>query len=255
MHRPVLLAVSLLVFACEKSGSAPDAATSSSGSPPSATSPASTPSATSRPAGSATGVDGTGTIRYLAIGDSLTQGIGPEDFEAAAFPARLTAKWKAKGCKVELKNAGIAGYTAGQMIQDEVPEIAAFKPTLITFQSGANDIANGVSPDEYRKNVRTIIEAGKKAGARVIVLLQNEWHRAPSGPDYGGTADKRNAYDAIMLEEIKARGVELADLRPLYKAEADKKLWVADGIHPPAKVYEEWATELARIISVPCATK
>jgi len=202
----------------------------------------------------ATGVDPkTGAIRYLAIGDSLTQGIGPDNFEQAAFPIRLGERWKAKGCKVEVKNAGISGYTVAQMIQDEVPEIAAFKPTLITFQSGANDIANGVTIDDYRKNVKIVLDAAKKSGARVVVLLQNEWFRAPHGPDYGGTAEKRATYDAVMMEEVKTKGAELADLRPIYKAQADKKLWVADGIHPPAKVYEEWATELARVITVPCA--
>ena len=154
---------------------------------------------------------------------------------------------------MELKNAGIAGYTVAQMIADEVPEIAAFKPTLITFQSGANDIANGVTIDEYRKNVKKVLETAKKSGARVVVLLQNEWFRAPHGPDYGGTAEKRNAYDAVMLDEVGKAKAELADLRPIYKAQADKKMWVADGIHPPAKAYEEWATELARVITVPCA--
>jgi acyl-CoA thioesterase I len=187
------------------------------------------------------------------MGDSLSQGIGPDNFEQAAFPARLTEKWKAKGCKVELKNAGISGYTVAQIIQDELPEIAAFKPTLITFQSGSNDIANGVTPDEYRKNVKKVLETAKKSGARVVVLLQNEWFRAPRGPDYGGTAEKRNAYDAIMIEEAKAKGAEIADLRPIYKAQADKKMWVSDGIHPPAKAYEEWANELVRVVPVPCA--
>ena len=201
------------------------------------------------------GVDSTGTIRYLALGDSLTQGVSGDNFEAyeaQSFPIKLAAKWRAQGCKVEVKNAGISGYTAAQVLSDQVPQIAEFKPSFITFQSGANDIANGVTQDAYRSAVQQVIAAAKKSGARVVVLLQNEWFRAPAGPGYGGTAEKRAAYDEIMLDEIKKGGAELADLRLLYRQDADANQWVSDGIHPTASAYESWANELARIIPAPC---
>ena len=198
------------------------------------------------------GVDSTGTIRYLAMGDSLTQGAGGENPEADSFATKLADRWRAKGCKEELKNVGVSGYTAAQVLSDQVPEITAFKPSFITFQSGANDIANGVTQDAYRRDVRAVIEAAKKSGARVVVMLQNEWFRAPAGPGYGGTPEKRAAYDDIMLDEIKKNGVELADLRLLYRQQADANQWVSDGIHPTASAYEAWANELARIIPAPC---
>lgn len=199
------------------------------------------------------GVDpSSGEIRYLSIGDSLTQGIGAPNPETDAFPAKLADLWRAKGCKVELKNAGISGYTAGQILRDQVPFIAEVKPTFITFQSGANDIANSVTPTQYRADVKAVIAAAKASGARVVVLLQNEWFRAPAGPGYGGTPEKRAAYDAIMLEEIAAASAELVDLRLLYKQQADANQWVSDGIHPTAAAYDAWAEELARVIPAPC---
>jgi lysophospholipase L1-like esterase len=194
----------------------------------------------------------TGAVRYLAIGDSLTQGVGVDDLETGAFPATLSERWRKRGCEVELRNVGISGYTAGQMITDQLPAIAEFKPTFITFQSGANDIANNVTTDAYRKDVRTIIDAAKKSGARVVVLLQNEWFRAPAGPGYGGTAEKRATYDAIMLEEIAAKSAELLDLRLLYKQQADANQWVSDGIHPTPAAYDAWSAEIARVIPSPC---
>lgn len=194
----------------------------------------------------------TGEVRYLAIGDSITQGIGSTDFEADAFPAKLAARWRAKGCKVELQNVGVAGYTAQEMIATELPAIAPFRPTIITFQGGANDIANDVTQDKYRTNIRIILDAAKRSGARVVVIGQNEWWKSPEGPGYGGTQRKRDAYDAILFEETKARGVELVDLRFLYRQHADKNLWAEDGIHPTAAAYDEVAAELARVITMPC---
>jgi len=194
----------------------------------------------------------TGEVRYLALGDSLTQGVGAPDLDTGSFPALVSERWRKKGCKVELRNVGASGNTASQVISDQLPAIAEFKPTFITFQSGANDIANSVTPDAYRKDVRTVLDAAKGSGARVVVFLQNEWFRAPAGPGFGGTAEKRDAYDAIMIEEVKAKGVELLDLRLLYRQQADKNAWIDDGIHPTAEAYDAWAAEIARVIPSPC---
>lgn len=208
------------------------------------------------PPPSVSAVDGgadpqTGEVRYLAMGDSITQGIGTDAFETDAFPARLSERWRAKGCKVELKNAGISGYTAAEVLRDQVPEIAPFKPTFITLQDGANDIVNKVSPDTYRANIRAILDAAKQSGARVVVLPQNEWPRSPEGPNYG-TMEQRDAFDTILIEEVKAKGAELVDLRALYRQHADKKLWAEDGIHPTPPAYDEMAAEIARVIPSPC---
>ena len=50
-------------------------------------------------------------VRYLSLGDSLTQGVGAPDEQTGSFPALLAEKWRGEGCDVELQNAGISGYT------------------------------------------------------------------------------------------------------------------------------------------------
>jgi acyl-CoA thioesterase I len=67
-----------------------------------------------------------------------------------------------EGCEVELQNAGISGYTAGQVLDEQVPQIAEFKPTLITFQAGGNDLVNGVTPDDYRSDVQAALDAATR---------------------------------------------------------------------------------------------
>ncbi len=67
--------------------------------------------------------DSGGGVRYLALGDSLTQGVGAVDEQTGAFPALLAEHWRADGCDVELQNAGISGYTAGQILAEQVPQM------------------------------------------------------------------------------------------------------------------------------------
>jgi lysophospholipase L1-like esterase len=52
--------------------------------------------------------DSATSVRYLALGDSLSQGVGAPDEQTGAFPALLAEKWRGEGCEVELQNAGSA---------------------------------------------------------------------------------------------------------------------------------------------------
>jgi lysophospholipase L1-like esterase len=193
-------------------------------------------------------------VRYLALGDSLTQGVGAPDEQTGAFPALLADRWESEGCEVELRNVGVSGYTSGQILAEQVPEIDSFKPTLITFQAGGNDIVNAVTVDEYRQNVSGILDSAKNSGARVVVLAQNEWFRSPEGETYGSDLPaQRASFDAVLIEEAESHGAEFVDLRSLYKQQADEGQWVEDGIHPTPAAYDEWATELASAVPAPCA--
>jgi lysophospholipase L1-like esterase len=139
------------------------------------------------------------------------------------------------------------------VLSDEVPQIEEFQPTLITFQAGANDIVNGVTVEDYRQNVKSVLDAATASGARVIVLAQNEWFRSPEGLTYGeDLATQREAYDSALIEEANAHGAEFVDMRPLYTQQADENLWVEDGIHPTPDAYEAWAGELASAVPAPC---
>jgi lysophospholipase L1-like esterase len=194
-----------------------------------------------------------GGVRYLAIGDSLTQGVGAPDESTGAFPVLLAEHWRADGCPVEVQNVGISGYTAGQILAEQVPQIESFQPNIITFQAGGNDIANGIPIEEYRENVKAVLESATGSGARVYVLAMNEWFRSPVGVDYGEDLPAQSAaYDAVMIEEASAHGAEFVDLRELYKQQADQNQWVEDGLHPTPEAYQAWADKLSEEVPAPC---
>ena len=196
-------------------------------------------------------------VRYLALGDSLTMGVGAGD-SAGAFPAVLAEKWRAAGCAVELKNVGVGGYTSTEIRADQLSQIDAFKPTVITFQAGTNDIFKGVDIDEYRRNVDAILDAAEGAGARVVVMSQFDWTRAPSLRAPGARlpnadmAAQRTAYDDVIIAEAQAHRAQFVDLRNLFTQEADRDEWFEDGLHPTRAVYSEWAGALADAVPAPC---
>ena len=75
------------------------------------------------------------------------------------------------------------GYTAEDLIRDELPLVASFQPTLVTLLIGANDIVRGSTEDRYREQLRLIHERldADASDARVIALPQPDWSLAPAG--------------------------------------------------------------------------
>lgn len=160
------------------------------------------------------------TITFL--GDSLTAGYGLDGDQA--FPALIEKALRAEGSPVAVVNAGISGdTTAGGL--SRVDWLLRRKPDILVVSLGANDGLRGLSLDASEKNLRTILEKGKAAGARVLLLGM----MIP--PNYGPEYIQRFAGIYPRL----AKDLDI-DLMPfLLEGVAGKReLNQADGLHPTA---------------------
>ncbi len=162
-------------------------------------------------------------VTLLALGDSLTAGLGLETPEA--FPARLEAALKAKGLDVRIVNAGVSGDTAAAglarldwVLSDDVGGL------IVEF--GANDALRGLDPAQTEAALDAILA---KAAARKLPVLIAGMQAPPNlGPDYAA------AFDAIYPRLAEKHG---AILYPFFLdgVAAQPSLNQADGIHPNGK--------------------
>jgi acyl-CoA thioesterase I len=187
-------------------------------------------------------------IRYLALGDSFTAGTGNRP--ADAFPSRLASLWRAHGRRVTLKNVAVNGYTTEDVQEQELPDVAPFRSTLVTLAVGANDYVRGWSADVYRSHVRVLLRAIIDAGVapnRIVALPQPEWSLSPAAASLG---DPRQiganivAFNTILRDEARAAGALYVDLYPLMHKQAEAKMLASDGLHPSARAHAEWAAAL-----------
>jgi lysophospholipase L1-like esterase len=187
-------------------------------------------------------------IRYLALGDSFTAGTGNPP--ADAFPSRLAALWRAHGRRVTLKNVAVNGYTTEDVRGRELPEVAPFRPTLVTLAVGANDYVHGWSADVYRSHVRSLFRAIVDAGvapSRIVALPQPEWSLSPAAASFGDPQQigaDLVAFNTILRDEARAAGALYVDLYPLMHQQAEAKMLAGDGLHPSARAHAEWAEAL-----------
>jgi len=162
-------------------------------------------------------------VTLLALGDSLTAGLGLETPEA--FPARLEAALKAKGLDVRIVNAGVSGDTAAAGLARLDWALSDDVGGLIV-ELGANDALRGLDPVQTEAALDAILA---KAAARKWPVLVAGMQAPPNlGPDYAA------AFDAIYPRLAKKHG---AILYPFFLdgVAAQPSLNQADGIHPNGK--------------------
>ena len=142
------------------------------------------------------------------------------------------------------------GYTTDDLVRDELPLVASFRPTLITLLIGANDIVRGDNAERYRRQLRSIHERihADAPDARVIALPQPDWSLSPAGSSFGDKAAIARSierYNAMARDESERTGGSWIDLFPLMREQGHKKMFAPDGLHPSAEAYAEWANALA----------
>jgi acyl-CoA thioesterase I len=161
-------------------------------------------------------------VRIVALGDSLTAGLGLP--VAAAFPAKLEQALKAKGLAVEVVNAGVSGDTASgglARLDWSVPE----GTDAVIVELGANDMLRGIDPKVTRRALEEIV---RRLTERRIVVLLAGMRAAPNlGPDYGRT------FEAIY-SDLAARYDLLLYPFFLDGIAADARFNQGDGLHPTA---------------------
>jgi acyl-CoA thioesterase-1 len=166
------------------------------------------------------------TLRLVALGDSLTAGLGLGP--GKAFPDRLEAALRAKGWDVKVINAGVSGDTAADGLARydwSVPQDA----DALIIELGANDMLRGQSPAATKAALAAILD---KARAAHLPTLLTGMRAAPNlGPDYGG--EFAGVYTAL----VKTYGVQLYPFF-LDGVASDPKLNQPDGLHPTAEGVE-----------------
>ena len=161
-------------------------------------------------------------VRIVALGDSLTSGVGLPG--SAAFPAKLEMALRAKGLAVEIANAGVSGDTASGGLARLDWAVPAGTDAVIV-ELGANDMLRGVDPKVTRKALEEIV---RRLTERRLPVLLAGMRAAPNlGDDYV------RDFEAIYPD--LARSYDLL-LYPFFLdgIVANARFNQRDGLHPTA---------------------
>jgi acyl-CoA thioesterase I len=168
------------------------------------------------------GAPGTGERTIVALGDSLTAGLGVASDEA--YPALLEARARKAGFDYRVVNAGVSGDTSAGGLR-RLDWVLRSRPDVVIVALGSNDGLRGLPVAALRDNLTTIVTRLRAAGARVLLVGM----RVP--PNYGAAyaGDFAEVFGSVALR------TSVAFLPFLLEGVAgDPTLNQPDGIHPNA---------------------
>ena len=117
-----------------------------------------------------------GPPRIVALGDSLTAGLGvPRD---EAYPAVLQRKLQEAGSALEVVNAGVSGDTTADGLRRANWALEG-DVRLLIVALGANDGLRGLPPSQMKANLQSIIHRARQRAIPVLLVGME----AP--PNYG----------------------------------------------------------------------
>jgi lysophospholipase L1-like esterase len=114
------------------------------------------------------------TVRYVAIGDSFTEGVGDElpDGTVRGWADLVAQGWAdAAGEPIAYANLAIRGKLVWPIVEEQLEPALALKPTHLSFNGGGNDMLRPRTTITHVADAFTrVLERCDEEGVRVILL-------------------------------------------------------------------------------------
>ena len=170
--------------------------------------------------------------RYVAIGDSFTEGIGdpePSSPGGSRGWADRVAEVLADGTDdFAYANLAVRGRLLQQIIDQQVGPALELRPDLISISAGGNDIIRpGSDPDEVAGRLEGAVERLVSDGATVLLF---------TGPDVGMTPVLSRVRGKAAIYNENIRGIAarhdaiVADMWALRELR-ETRMWDPDRLH------------------------
>jgi len=189
-------------------------------------------------------------LRYVALGDSYT--IGTSVGSRERWPDQLVAGLA--GDLVLTANLGVNGYTSGDVIRRELPQLDRHAPQFASILIGVNDVVQGVPAGEYRRNAATILDElhARLTPSRILAVGTPDYTVTPEGARFGDPGAQSSAIaanNATLAELAGARGIAFVDIFDLsLRAATDRSLVANDGLHPSGAQYRLWVARIGPVV-------
>ena len=197
------------------------------------------------------GATGAGYSRYVAIGDSQTEGLwdGDDAIGVLGFADRLAALIDSIYPGLEYANLAIRGKLVADVLREQVPPALAMQPDLITVCIGMNDVIQpGRSFGRALADLENVYAALAESGATLVTTtFPNVAQFLPLGRLVSGRLARINDAIRAAADRYDFRLVDL------YNAPSMRDLdtWDIDRVHASTKGHIRFAAAAAEALNLP----
>src|SRR5438093_1109693 len=187
--------------------------------------------------------------RYVAIGDSSTEGLDdPDEGGYRGWSLRLAERIARIQGTLQYANLAIRGRTTRQIRNQQLRPALAMRPDLATVFSGTNDVlAMRFDAHSVAQDMEAIQRALIEGGATVLSFTLPDL--TPVMPIARGIAPRIRALNESIRAAAANTGTILLDFAA-YPVGSDPRLWSADRIHANAAGHARIADALAHALGL-----
>jgi len=188
-------------------------------------------------------------IRYVAIGDSFTEGVGDEQPDGSLRGwADLVAQGlaDATGHPIEYANLAIRGKLLAPIIAEQLEPAIALKPTIVSFNGGGNDMLRpGTDIPSIIAQTRSALLRIQEAGIEPLLLAgANPTIGIPRGSLVHAKGDALTAAVTDLADELGLRFCDNWSDPTL----ARREYWSRDRLHLAPVGHHRVATNVLRTL-------
>lgn len=190
--------------------------------------------------------------RFVALGDSFTEGIGDPDPDAEGghrgWADRVAEVLSEQAEDFAYANLAVRGKLIAQIIDEQLEPALALRPDLVSFCAGGNDVIRvGTDPDVIAEQFEGAVARLSATGAAVIVFTGIDTGFAPVFRPFRGKVAIYNEnirtiadrYDCIVADQWALKTVQ------------DPRFFDDDRLHYNALGHHEVARMVLRALNVP----
>ncbi|MFD3659796.1 SGNH/GDSL hydrolase family protein [Streptomyces sp. NPDC058659] len=194
--------------------------------------------------------DGT-FLRYVALGDSQTEGVGDGDDSVGlrGWADRLAELLARDDPDARYANLAVRGRLAGQVRAEQLAPALALRPDLATVVAGVNDLLRPrFDADETAGHLEAMFAALAGQGARVATLTFPDIGRLiPAARPVGSRVRDLNER---IREAAGRHGVTVVETSH-HPVVTDPRLWSADRLHAGPLGHARIAAAVAQALDLP----
>ena len=191
--------------------------------------------------------------RYVAIGDSQTEGIGDGDDTTGyrGFADRLAARLAELNPELLYANLAVRGRLAGEIHAEQLAPALELRPDLATVVAGLNDVLRPrFDLDATAGHIEAMFASLTKAGAVVgTVTYPNVAKIAPLARPL---LPRILALNARIREAAARHGVRVVEAFTV-EVTTDARIWSEDRLHASPMGHQRIADSMAHALELPGA--
>ncbi|EHR59473.1 SGNH/GDSL hydrolase family protein [Saccharomonospora cyanea] len=189
--------------------------------------------------------------RYVAIGDSQTEGIGDPDGNGGwrGFADRLAAHLATVAPDLRYANLAVRGKLTRQVREEQLDAALALRPDLVTVVAGMNDLVRpSFSAETVVSNLDGMFAELTATGARVASLTFPDLARL--SPIMRPLRHRVLDLNAGIRTSAARHGVVVVETFG-YSVTTDPRLWSPDRIHASPLGHARIAAAFAEVLALP----